>query len=37
VVVDRIALVPLGDGVTLAADLYRPEAGRVRVLISFYP
>jgi predicted acyl esterase len=37
VVVDRNVLVPLADGVTLAADLYRPKAGPVPVLISFYP
>ena len=35
--VERNVLIPLTDGVTLAADLYRPGDEPAPVLISFYP
>ncbi len=36
--VERNVLIPLSDGATLAADLYRPDAdGGFPALFSFYP
>ncbi len=36
--VERNLLIPLRDGATLAADLYRPDAdGAFPALLSFYP